>query len=118
MVQELLIDNLGICRFHRAWAEEMLPEIVGTVFGLREPFLQALEATASRLNSRNVSAYWEPERAVDYVQRFLERRREVDGDTSPELSDWIDRFRRDKCEAALEFWYELHKGTHESLREF
>ena len=112
------MDNLGICRFHRAWAEEMLPEIVGTVFGLREPFLQAIEATAGRLNSRNVSTYWEPERAGDYVQCFLRRKRDVDGDASPELSGWIDRFTRDKREAALEFWYEMHKGTHESLREF
>jgi len=116
--QELLMDNLGICRFHRAWAEEMLPEIVGTVFGQREPFLQATEATASRLNSRNVSVYWESERAVDFVQTFLRRKREVDGDPSAELSGWIDRFARDKREAALEFWYELHKGAQESLREF
>ena len=30
----------------------------------------------------------------------------------------IDKFKRDKNEAALEFWYEIHKGAHESLREF
>ena len=30
----------------------------------------------------------------------------------------IDRFEKDKTEAALDFWYEVHKGTHEALREF
>ena len=116
--QELVMDNLGICRFHRAWAEEMLPEIMGTVFGLREPYLERIAATASRLNSRNASVFWESERCADYVHTFLRRKREVDGDESAELTDWLERFRRDKREAALEYWYELHKGAHESLREF
>jgi len=42
----------------------------------------------------------------------------VGGNTDPELLGWIDRFAKDKHEAALSFWYETHKGVHESLREF
>jgi glyceraldehyde-3-phosphate dehydrogenase (ferredoxin) len=34
------------------------------------------------------------------------------------LDEWIARFEKDRREAALDFWYEMHKGTHESLREF
>jgi len=49
---------------------------------------------------------------------FLVRKREVEGESRPELMEWLDKFRRDKFEAALEFWYEIHKGVHESLREF
>jgi hypothetical protein len=30
----------------------------------------------------------------------------------------LDRFDRDQTETALAFWYEIHKGVHESLREF
>jgi glyceraldehyde-3-phosphate dehydrogenase (ferredoxin) len=88
------------------------------VFGLREPYLERIAATASRLNSRNASVFWESERCADYVHTFLRRKREVDGENSAELTDWLERFRRDKREAALEYWYELHKGAHESLREF
>jgi acetyltransferase len=25
MIKELMLDNLGVCRFHRAWAETLLP---------------------------------------------------------------------------------------------
>ena len=39
---ELIMDNLGICRFHRVWAEEMLPEIVGSLYGMKEQFLNGL----------------------------------------------------------------------------
>jgi len=34
------------------------------------------------------------------------------------LNDWIGFFERDKRAAAFEFWYEMHKGIHETLREF
>lgn len=27
--QELMLDMFGMCRFHRKWAEEMIPEIIG-----------------------------------------------------------------------------------------
>ena len=36
----------------------------------------------------------------------------------PELDEWIGRFEKDRREAALDFWYEMHKGAHESLLEF
>jgi glyceraldehyde-3-phosphate dehydrogenase (ferredoxin) len=115
---ELVMDNLGMCRFHRLWAEEMLPEIVGTLFGMKDQYLAQVAVTASRINSRNSSIFWESERNADLVHTFLKRKREVEGDSRPELLSWLDKFQRDKREAALEYWYEIHKGIHESLREF
>jgi glyceraldehyde-3-phosphate dehydrogenase (ferredoxin) len=115
---ELILDNLGMCRFHRQWAEEMLPEIVGALYGKKEEFLQKIKVTASRINSRNASVFWEPERNFDYVHTFLKRHREVEGTSRPELQGWLDRFEKDKREAAFDFWYEIHKGIHESLQEF
>ena len=40
------------------------------------------------------------------------------GASHPELNHWIDFFTRDKHAAAYEFWYEIHKGIHEMLREY
>ena len=62
--------------------------------------------------------FWESDRNVDFVHTFLKRKREVDGDNRPELLAWLGKFQRDKSEAALEFWYDIHRGIHESLREF
>ena len=115
---ELIMDNLGMCRFHRLWAEEMLPEVIGTLYGQKEAFLDRLAITASRINSRNSSIFWESERCADYVASFLRRHHEVDGNNDPELLEWLDRFEKDRREASLSFWYEVHKGIHESLREF
>lgn len=118
MLKELLLDNMGICRFHRAWAEEMVPEIMEKIFGCKEAFLRSITLTASRITSRNASVFWEPERNTDMVHTFLRDKKALDHIDDPRLDHWIECFDRDKHAAAYEFWYEMHKGIHETLREF
>ena len=112
------MDNLGICRFHRQWAEEMGPDIVEALYGKGRLFEERVRITASRINSRNASVFWESARTADLVFTFLKRAREVGGVARPELSEWITRFEKDPRDAALDYWYEMHKGAHESLLEF
>ncbi len=116
--KELLIDNLGTCRFHRGWAEEMLPEIMGSLYGCKDDFLRSIDVLASRINSRNSPIFWESERNIDYLMSFLKRKNEVENDPDPRLVEWLLKFEADKFEAAKEFWYETLMGIDESLREF
>lgn len=115
---ELIMDNLGICRFHRTWAEEMMPEIMDTLYGLGAPFLANNRSTASRINSRNASVFWESERTVDMVYAFMRRKHASEGNTDSTLLKWLSLFEKNKEEGALSFWYDMHKGAQESLREF
>lgn len=115
---EMILDNSGVCRFHRLWAEEMLPEIFRSLYQLKDEFLAANAITTSRINSRNASVFWESERNLDYVLTFMKRKRDIEKVADPEMDDWIDRFETDKKAAGLDFWYEVHKGIHESLREY
>jgi len=116
--KELNMDNAGICRFHRAWAEEMMPDIMESLYGLREQFLQANAICASRINSRNAGVFWESELNVDFVLAFLKRKRDIDGEVHPDLAHWIERFERDRKDASLDYWFEIRKGIDESLRDF
>ena len=116
--KELMVDNLGICRFHRGWAEEMIPEIVESLYGLKKQFLKAISETASRINGRNSSVFWESNRNIDIIYTFLKRKQTVDKNNDAELLKWIGKFETDKKEAGLNFWYEIHKGIHESLKEY
>ncbi|MBW2429036.1 MAG: aldehyde ferredoxin oxidoreductase [Deltaproteobacteria bacterium] len=118
MLNELTLDNFGMCRFHRLWAEEMIPEIMESLYGIKEHLLENISMTASRINSRNSSIFWESERNIDFVHTFLKRQHTVEESNDTELMKWLDYFKRDKHEAALSFWYEVHKGILESLREF
>jgi glyceraldehyde-3-phosphate dehydrogenase (ferredoxin) len=118
MLKELMLDNLGTCRFHRAWAETLIPDIMENIFGEKDAFLRSLRLTAGRITSRNASVFWESERNMDMVSTFLKNKKETDGVNHPELDHWIDFFTRDKHAAAYEYWYEMHKGIHEMLREY
>jgi glyceraldehyde-3-phosphate dehydrogenase (ferredoxin) len=118
MYKELIMDNCGMCRFHRSWAEEMLPEIVGSLYGFREQFLSNAWVTACRINSRNSSGFWESERNIDMIHAFLKRKHQVEGIKEHELLLWLRRFDEDKHEAALGFWYDIHKGVQETLSEY
>ncbi len=118
MKGELIIDNMGFCRFHRNWAEEMIPDIVDSLWGLKEEYLSKVSMTASRINARNASVYWESERNIDYVFNFLKRKQMIDKNDGKEFMHWLKYFEKDKNAAALDFWYEMHKGTHETLCEF
>jgi glyceraldehyde-3-phosphate dehydrogenase (ferredoxin) len=109
MNKELMLDNLGMCRFHRAWAEEMIPDIIEALFGIKKEFLDNVSITASRINSRNSSIFWESERSIDFIYTFLKRKQTVEGDKAAKLTKWVTCFEQDKHEAALGFWYEMHK---------
>jgi glyceraldehyde-3-phosphate dehydrogenase (ferredoxin) len=116
---DLGMDNAGLCRFHRGWAEEMMPEAIGSVYSLKEEYLSSLRVAASRINSRNSAIYWESKKNLEFVFTFLLRRRDVEGDSSPELAAWIASFEKDPLEAGLDYWFDIRKGIiDESLRDF
>jgi glyceraldehyde-3-phosphate dehydrogenase (ferredoxin) len=48
----------------------------------------------------------------------LKNKKSIDRVVDPDLEAWIDRFAMDVHGTAYEFWYEMHKGIHETLREF
>ena len=118
MLKELMLDNMGICRFHRAWAETLLPDIVENLFGCGETFERSVHLAASRITSRNASVYWESQRTREMVSTFLKNKQETDTGNDRDLKRWVDRFAKDEHAAAYDFWYEMHKGIHEILREF
>ena len=118
MKKELILDNLGTCRFHRGWAEEMLPEVMGSLYDSKEQFLRAVSVLASRINSHNSPIFWESERNIDYLQTFLQRKKDTEKESDPRLIEWLEKFEQDKGEAAKQFWYETLMGIDESLREF
>jgi glyceraldehyde-3-phosphate dehydrogenase (ferredoxin) len=118
MLKELMLDNLGMCRFHRAWAEDMMPDIIDSIFGVKDKFIDNILLTASRINSRNASVFWESERNLDFIYLFLRRKHLVDANNDDELLKWISKFEQNKREASLNYWYEIHKGMSQTLNEF
>jgi glyceraldehyde-3-phosphate dehydrogenase (ferredoxin) len=114
-IRELMLDNMGFCRFHRAWAEDMIPDILGKLFAKKYEYQDSIKNIAAWINSRNSSIFWESERNIDFIHSFINKKFN-ESNNSLELNYWYERFNLNKQEAAFEFWYEIHKGIHESFR--
>ena len=97
----------------------MLPDIVESIYGegMKEKLQENIRMITARINSRNSSVFWESERNIEYVYTFLKRKQIVEKNTDEDLTKWIEYFEKDKPVAALDFWYEIHKGAHETLKD-
>ena len=93
---ELILDNIGICRFHRKWAEEMMPEVMDSLYGLKEQYLKSINNTANRIGGRNSSIFWESQRNIDMIYTFLMRKHTIEGNNDSELVKWLNFFKKDK----------------------
>jgi len=111
MTYEFFNDNSGICRFHRKWAEVITDEILQAHYGLKVDYKAHQFLLAREIYEREApkAVYWESERVIDLVMGFLEQW-EADGLRTPELVDWLKRFREDKHTAAQAYWTELRDG--------
>jgi glyceraldehyde-3-phosphate dehydrogenase (ferredoxin) len=98
-------------------AEEMIPQIIESLYGMKAQYLENNAITASRINSRNSSIFWESERNIDFIYTFLKRKQEVEKNNDTELLRWIDYFEKDR-QKQPELLVRMHKGIQESLREF
>jgi len=117
MIKELTLDNLGMCRFHRAWAEELIPDIIGKLYNKKDEYINSIKVISSWINSRNASSFWESERNIDFIHTFIKNKFDEESDVL-ELNYWYERFNVNKKEAAFEYWYEIHKGISEKLNFF
>ncbi len=111
---ELMLDNFAMCRFHRAWAETLLPELVSAAVGTPVDAEVHHQALARSLHARNATQPFATERVVDILHTYLVKYRQ-DGPPEPELDAWIDRFHADKHRAAKDYWAEMRAGVDEIL---
>ena len=96
---EYAVDNAGICRFHRGWAEKLLDEMYRAYYGEEGAFRRAEEGYAKlawyarRVGSEPMP--WEGSRARDVVSSIA---RELGAprrfESAEDYLDWWRRFRR------------------------
>jgi glyceraldehyde-3-phosphate dehydrogenase (ferredoxin) len=114
MPAELMLQNLGVCRLHRGWAEELLPELVNRALGTTTDWFSHHRALARHLFQRRKARFWETVRLVDVIASFLADCHH-DAAPDPELDRWVRRFRQDRASAARAFWSEMNAGLEEIL---
>lgn len=116
MIKELMLDNYGMCRFHRGWAEEMLPGLVHALKGIDVDADAHHRTLAAAMNQGAAVRPWPTKRVVDMVRTYLVKVRD-DGPREPELDVWVDRFAKDAPGAARAYWDEMKAGFDEGLAD-
>lgn len=116
MVKELMLDNYGMCRFHRGWAESILPELVNGFLGRAIDPDEHHRQLAAAMHEDNQAQPWETERVVDLIHTYL-LKYQKDGPKDAKLDEWVARFASDKPGAARAYWQELRDGFDEQVRK-
>jgi glyceraldehyde-3-phosphate dehydrogenase (ferredoxin) len=120
MTYELFSENSGICRFHRKWSETITDEILRAHYtGLGDVNYKAHQFQLAReIYEREAPkiVFWESERVMDMVMGYLVQW-ESDGLRTPELTEWLARFRADKQAAVEDYWKEIYKGIRSAFKD-
>ena len=111
MVFELFSENTGVCRFHRKWVEAIVDEIISAHYAFPIDYKEHQYELARAIyqHQGSLAVFWENERVVDILWRYLENWL-VQGLQDPSLLNWVERFRASKWQAGKEYWQELRSG--------
>ncbi len=86
MRDELMLDNLGFCRFHRAWAQDMIPDHHRVALRAQRPPAAGSDDTVERMDvpqRRQLLGVAAVRRLTS--TRFSQRKRDVEKENRPEL---------------------------------
>jgi glyceraldehyde-3-phosphate dehydrogenase (ferredoxin) len=116
MVYELFSENSGVCRFHRKWVEAIIDEIISAHYHFPVDYKAHQFELAKAIYQREGQAvvFWESERTIDLVWRYLEAWLD-EGLGEESLLAWVQRFRQDKWAAARAYWEEMRQGIAEAF---
>jgi glyceraldehyde-3-phosphate dehydrogenase (ferredoxin) len=114
LIAELALQNFGVCRRHRGWAEELVPDLTNQLHGTSSDWPSIHRQLAHSLFRRRKARFWETERMIDIIARFLACY-QYDNAPDVEIDRWVRRFREDRASAARAFWSEINAGLEEIL---
>lgn len=119
MTYELFSENSGICRFHRKWSETITDEILRAHYaGFDVDYKEHQFRLAREIYEREAPkiVFWESGRVMDMVMGYLVQW-ESDGLSSPELMEWLGRFRADRTTALREYWNAVRNGINSAFKD-
>lgn len=117
-VYELYSENSGTCRFHRKWVEDIIDDIILSHFNLEYDYWKTNFELAKEIHKYQSSSgvFWESQRVIDIIQGYLRYWKE-EGLNDESLDTWLQKFEKDKNNAAHEYWTLLYKGMEDAFNE-
>ncbi|MCC6052892.1 MAG: glyceraldehyde-3-phosphate ferredoxin oxidoreductase, partial [Desulfurococcaceae archaeon] len=111
-IYELLIENAGFCRFHRGWAEKVLPKLMERLYNIEKPLDRAKQIYKLIAKYQKLAgAYptpWDSKRILDFMARAAEEY----GNAT-----WAKLFRENPEQAAIEWWSRFYSTLNKLLEQ-
>ncbi|RLG77748.1 MAG: aldehyde ferredoxin oxidoreductase [Thermoprotei archaeon] len=109
--KEYLVDNAGVCRFHRRWAEKLLPHLYKEILGVDVDLDEHAKKIYKRIAEYNKKAgvvpkFWEGMKSRDVVVSMA---------SEMKVESWIGKFSKDPWGAAQEWWTRFWNKVNEIL---
>lgn len=107
IVNELINENFGLCRFHRKWLPNMIAPLYKEAYGIElDPFRFCKELAKRMIEYDHKSFYlprfWESERTKDIVVTYAERMAELEDNKV--AKKWRRLFSTNRQQALFEYW--------------
>jgi glyceraldehyde-3-phosphate dehydrogenase (ferredoxin) len=97
-LMELMIDDSGVCRFHRGWAEKLLPSIYEDFYGLKDvmAFYKKVYRDLAEYQSRGAEpTLWESRKVFDFMAKAA---------SEYANKTWSERVSADEFNSIAEWW--------------
>ncbi len=117
MVYEMISDNCGECRFHRGWAEGLLPVIINDRFGLDIDFKAHHFRLAKEIEDHQGAASrpWATRRIAEILEGYFTYvARPASSTEDQEIHPPIDP--EDPVGSAQKFWRAIREGQERAFR--
>jgi len=115
MIREIGLDNVGLCRFQREWAEPRMDDLLRAAGWTAIGDVDLHHAALSRRVALQAQPRGlETRRAKELLAGWIEEVRRDDAH-SDELEGWVTRFRSDRDAAADAWWEDMRIGIGQGL---
>lgn len=109
---EALIEDLGMCRFHRGWAEKAVPVILETMYGINAPLEKYKKLYAEIYQYQKLSGAaptpWDTRKLIDFMAL---------GASEYSNEKWEKAFMENKEVAAYEWWRRFNSKVEEFVKQ-
>jgi len=104
-LKEYLIDNAGLCRFHRGWAEKMLQDLYREIWGVNVNLIVHAKKIYKKIaeyskKARATPTFWDTKKAKDLIASIA---------TEIGIEEWAKKFSINIEESAREWWDRFNK---------
>ena len=107
-IYEALIADMGLCRFHRGWAEKAIPVILEKYYGVEKPLEKTRELYKKIAEYQKLAGalpvFWDSGKIIDFMALAAEEYGNV---------EWGGKFKVNKEAAAREWWERFYRKLEE-----